>query len=135
MFCRKGLDGLGSRAFADEVCDIQGEEVAIRGEAIDRGHADMIGVDVPRAVPARLLDGPLGGRALVGGLGTGQEMLAVALVPYYRDIDALLPSLPERCDLRGALAPEAVAGSYGIPFNRLHDNSFLGCPGFSRYAG
>jgi hypothetical protein len=80
----------------------------------------MVGIDVPGTGPAGRLDGLLGGRALVGGLGAGQEMLAVTLVPYDRDIDTLLSRLPDRCDLRGALAPEAVAGAYGIPFNRLH---------------
>ena len=107
------------------VCDIDGEEVAVRGEAVDRGHADMVGIDIPGTVPARLLDGLRGGRVLVGGFGTGQEMLAVALVPYDRDIKALLPRLPDRCDLRGTLASEAVAGPYGIPFNRPHSHSFL----------
>jgi len=84
----------------------------------------MVGVDVPGTVPARFLDGLRGGFALVGRFGAGQEMLAVAFVPYDRDIDALLPCLPDRCDLRGPLAPEAVAGSYGIPFNRLYGISF-----------
>ena len=111
VFRREGLDRLGSRALADLFRDIEGEEVAVRGEAVDRSQADMVGVDVPGTVPAGLLDGLLRGRALVGGLGTGQEMLAVALVPHDRDIDALLPRLPERGDLRGALAPEAVAGT------------------------
>ena len=120
VFRHEGLDCLGSRALADVVSDINGEEVAVGGEAVDCGHADMVGVDVPGAVPARLSDSPRGGRTLVGGLGTRKEMLAVALVPYYRDIDALFPRLPDSCDLRGTLVPEAVPGAYGIPCNHLH---------------
>ena len=111
MFRHEGLDRIGSRALTDVVCDINSEEVAVKGEAVDRGHADMIGVDIPGTVPARLLDGLRGGRALVGGFGTGQEMLAVALVPYDRDIDAFLPCLSDRCDLRGTLVSEAVASA------------------------
>jgi len=70
--------------------DIEGEEVAVRGEAVDCSQTDMVGVDVQGpSQPVSLIASSAArpGRRF----GTGQEMLAVALVPHDRDIEALLP--------------------------------------------
>ncbi len=116
----ESLDDRGIGGLADEVGDVEREEVAMGREAVHGGEADVVRVDMVGAVPSGLLDGGLGRRPLVGGLGPDEVMLPVALVPYDGDLHALLASLPEGGDLGRALPAEPVPRSYRVLLDGLH---------------
>ncbi len=110
----------GRRRLADEVGDVDREEVAGTDESVDRGQADVIGIDEIRVRPARGADRFVRRAAGVLRRGPDDRVLAVGLVPDRGDGHALLARRLEGPELGPALAPEPVPDPQGIAGQLRH---------------
>ena len=106
-----GLRDVG--LLADEVRDVDGEEVAVRQERFHRPGGDMVRVHEIGALPTGGRDRAVRGSPLVLGSRADDRMLASALVPHQVQLrPRFFPYRFGRGDLRAALAAEAIAHAY-----------------------
>jgi len=94
---------------ADEVGDVEGEEVAGVEKLLDAGQSDVVGVETVGVAPAGVANGGVGRPPRVLRARADQGMFPVGLVPDRRHGDAVAPRGLERGELCDTLAPEAVA--------------------------
>ena len=73
----------------------------------------MVGVHVPRFIPAELLDGLRGRRADAGRLGADDGVFAIGFVPDGCDLDALFGGQDDGLQLGRGLMGEPVAHAEG----------------------
>ena len=113
MATHKGVNRIRIGGLADVVGDVDGEEIAGREEAIDRGQGDVVGVAEVRVYPTKRLDRSIGGCARGGGLGADYAVLAVRLIPDGNDFFAGSFRKNACFELCFGLMSEAVAHSDG----------------------
>jgi len=112
---------------ADEIGDVQREEVARLDERVHVRQPDMVGIDKVRALPATRSDRLVRLPAHVGRLGADDAVLPVRLVPNGRDVQPLLGGLHQSGQLRLTLMAESIPDSKRV-FAQIHC-----CPFFERF--
>ena len=89
MASNEGVEVGGIGGQADEVGDIEGEEIRTIEKSLDNLEIDVVGIDKVWPLPALLPDGPVGLIANAGRLGADDAVLAEGFVPDGRNLDAL----------------------------------------------
>jgi len=102
------------RCLADGVRDVDGEKIACPKELVDRGEADMIGVDEIGVRPLARLDRGFCLGAHVFRAGPDQGVFAVRLVPHRRDPDAAILGRLKGPQLRRPFQAKAVPNPHGV---------------------
>ena len=73
----------------------------------------MVGVNVPRLVPAEFINGRLRRRPNAGGFGLHDQMLTVGLVPDRDDLHAAFRGQLKGLELCSGLLGEAISHANG----------------------
>ncbi len=109
MTFHKGFNGRLVRRFADEVGDVDSEEVRDGDEAFHGGEADVIRIDMVGAAPAGCFYGSVRRGASAGGLGADDSVLAVRFIPDRANLSARLRRENTGPKLGGGLVGKTVA--------------------------
>jgi hypothetical protein len=96
------------RGLADGVGNINGEEIGRTDKAVHGFEADVVGVNVPRFLPAKFLDSLGGGGADAGRFGADDRVFAIGFVPDRNNLHALFGGEDARLKLRLGLMSKAI---------------------------
>jgi hypothetical protein len=113
MPVNKGAEVGFRRGLADGVRHVNREEIRRIEEGVHRFEPDVVGVHVPRFVPAEFFHRLLRCGAHAGWPRPDDVVLAIGLVPNRRDLDALPRRQHDRLQLRFGLVRKPVAHAKG----------------------
>src|SRR5579884_3691122 len=109
MFVDKTPDRSIICRLADEIGDVNGEEIAWTSKSVHRFQIDVVCIDIVGFLPAERSDGFIRGGSRSTGLGADNRVFPVRLIPNRDDLDTLLGRQNAGTQLRFGLMSEPVS--------------------------